>query len=88
MGVSWRPLIMFMRGVLVTLPAQLPKMPQLNPKGLSGSIKTVERTAGSGFRESLSVLTSAVIRAAAHLGRSASTVIRAHVDCPILYEEQ
>jgi hypothetical protein len=31
--------------------------------------KTVERTASSGFRESLSVLTSSVARAAAHLDR-------------------
>jgi len=31
--------------------------------------KTVERTANSGFRESLSMLTSSVIRAAAHLAR-------------------
>jgi hypothetical protein len=32
-------LTMVTRGVLVTLPARLPKMPHLNPKGLSGSIK-------------------------------------------------
>jgi len=29
-----------------------------------------DRTTSSGFRESLSILTFAVIRAAAHLGRS------------------
>ena len=46
--VLMAPLTVIPRGVLVTLPAQLPKMPQLNPKGLSGSIKIT--SADSGWR--------------------------------------
>ena len=49
MGVIWRPLIMFTRGVLVTLPALKPMLPK-NPKGLNGSIKSVQPTGGSRFR--------------------------------------
>ena len=53
--------------------------------------KSVERTASSGFRESLSVLMSSVIRAAAHLftfgetfacltGRNSMAVINPEMD--------
>ena len=50
------------RGVLVTLPARLPKMPQFNPKGLSGSIISVQATPVWPCREHLSHLPGAADR--------------------------